>query len=316
MIQLHALVFVAFAQLTPGSQVHLKSPEVAAALDEIRGERLRSHLLFLADDLLEGRGTGSRGHQVAARYVAAQFEAIGLDALADRYLHPVPIRGAQVDPARTTLALKRPNGSVARLAYESDFVVAPDLLEQESALEGEVVFAGYCVSAPEFRYDDFNDIDLRGKLVACMRGAPLSFPTQAQVRYSTFEPKFTALAVRGAVGMVDLRTPRSEEQWPWAAIVRGFRGTWMDWLDRDGSPARNRQPIRGSIVLADDALTELFRNAPLSFAEAIAQTDDGVLRPFKLGVTLSLRRTMRHTNLSSPNVVGFLRGSDPVLRHQ
>jgi len=295
-------------------QIRLDSREVAGALDAIRGERLRAHIRFLSDDLLEGRGTGTRGHEIAARYVAAEFEEIGLEAPLGRYLHPVRIRGAQVDSARTSLELRRPNGSVTKLQYETDFVVAPDLLQKESSVDAEVVFAGYCVSAPEFRYDDFKDADLKGKLVGCLRGAPPSFPKSAQTRFSAFEPKYKALADRGAAGMVDLRPPESEERWPWRALVRGFRGTWMDWLDDNGNPARNKGAILGSIVPSAGALTELFANAPMSFEEAIAQTDRGTLRPFNLGLTLRLHQMMKHTDLQSPNVIGLLTGSDPALR--
>lgn len=315
MVRLPTLLLVVFAQLATRGEVPLTSREVAAALDAIRGERLQAHVEFLADDLLEGRGTGTRGHELAARYVAAQFRAIGLAPVSGRYLHPVDIRAAQVDQARTTLEFRRKDGSTTQLQYETDFVVAPDLLKQEDSIEAEVVFAGYCVSAPEYRYNDFTNTDVRGKLVACLRGVPPSFPTTAQVRYSDFEPKYTALAERGAVGMVDLPTPQSLEQFPWSNIVRGFRGIWMVWRD-SGQPAGNRRSVRGAIVLGPAALAELFRTAPLSFADAIAQTDRGELRPFNLGATLRVRQAMRHTNLTSPNVIGVLPGSDPVLRHE
>lgn len=313
---LYALVFVAFAQVAVGAEIRLDSREVAAALDGIRAERLRSHIRFLADDLLEGRGTGTRGHEIAARYVAAEFEEIGLEAPLRRYLHPVRIRGAQVDSARTTLELQRRNGSVTKLQYETDFIVAPDLLQKESSVDAEVVFAGYCVVAPEFRYDDFKDADLKGKLAGCLRGAPPSFPKSVQSRFSSFEPKIRALAARGAAGMVDLRPRESEETFPWPALVRGFRGTWMDWLDDNGDPARNKEAIRSTIVPSAGALTELFANAPTSFLEAIAQTNRGTLRPFEIGVRLRLHRMMTHTELESPNVIGLLTGSDPVLRHE
>ncbi len=312
----YALMLVALAPLAVKAQVRLDSREVAAAIDGIRGERLRAHMRFLSDDLLKGRGTGTRGHEIAARYVAAQFEAIGLEAPLGRYLHPVPIRGAQVDGARTTIELQRRNVPARTLVYETDFLVSPDLLREESSVDADVVFAGYCVSAPEFRYDDFKDVDLSGKLVGCLRGAPASFPKSAQSRFSAFEPKYNSLADRGAVGMVDLRPTESEKRWPWPVLAGAFRGTWMDWVDDNGNPGRTNQAIRGSIVLSASAAAELFASAPMRLDEAMALTDAGNLRPFDLGARLRLHQTTRHTDKRSVNVVGLLRGSDPVLRDE
>lgn len=312
----YALMLVALAPIEVKAQVRLDTREVAAAIDGIRGERLRVHMRFLSDDLLEGRGTGTRGHEIAARYVAAQFEAIGLEAPLGRYLHPVPIRGAQVDGARTTLELQRRNVPARTLEYETDFLVSPDLGRTEGSIDAEVVFAGYCVSAPEFRYDDFKDADLRGKLVGCLSGAPPSFPKSAQSRFSAVGPKYDSLAARGAVGMVGLRPPESEQRWPWPVLAGSFKSTWMDWVDDHGNPGRTNQVVRGSIVLSASAAAELFASAPLRFDEARALTDAGNLRPFDLGARLRLHQATRHTDMQSMNVVGLLRGSDPVLRDE
>ncbi len=311
-----ALMLLALAPIDVKAQVRLDSRDVAAAIDGIRGEQLRAHMRFLSDDLLEGRGTGTRGHDIAARYVAAQFEAMGLEAPLGRYLHPVPIRGAQVDGARTTLELQRRNVPARTLVYETDFLVTPDLGRTEGAIDADVVFAGYCVSAPEFRHDDFKDADLRGKLVGCLRGGPASFPKSAQSRFSAFEPKYDSLADRGAVGMVDLRPPESEQRPPWPVLLGAFKRTWMDWVDDRGNPGRTNPAVRGSIVLSASAAAELFASAPLRFDEAKALADSGNLRPFDLGARLRLRQATRHTDTRSMNVVGLLRGSDPVLRNE
>lgn len=312
----YALMLLALAPIAVKAQVRLDTREVAAAIDGIRGERLRVHMRFLSDDLLEGRGTGTRGHEIAARYVAAQFEAIGLEAPLGRYLHPVPIRGAQVDGARTTLELQRRNVPASTLEYGTDFLVSPDLGRTEGSIDAEVVFAGYCVSAPEFRYDDFKDADLRGKLAGCLNGAPPSFTKSAQSRFSAIGPKYDSLADRGAVGMVSLRPSELEQRWPWPMVAGSLKSTWMDWVDDHGNPGRTNQAVRGSIVLSASAAAELFASAPLRFDEARALTDAGKLRPFDLGARLRLHQATRHTDMRSMNVVGLLRGSDPVLRDE
>ena len=200
-----ALVLVAFAPIALNAQVRLDSRDVAAAVDGIRGERLRAHMRFLSDDLLEGRGTGTRGHDIAARYVAAQFEAIGLEAPLGRYLHPVRIRSAQVNAARTSLERHRPGVAVRQLEYGTDFLVTPDLLRTSHAIDAEVVFAGYCVSAPEFRHDDFKDADVKGKLVACLRGAPASLPQPARPRSER--------------SVLPAQRERRPQAWPWSRLA-------------------------------------------------------------------------------------------------
>lgn len=311
-----ALVLVPLAPLAVNAQVRLDSREVAAAVDGIRGERLRAHMRFLSDDLLEGRGTGSRGHDIAARYVAAQFEAMGLEPPLGRYLHPVRIRSAQVNAARTSLERHRPGVPLRQLEYGTDFLVTPDLLRTSHAIDAEVVFAGYCVSAPEFRHDDFKDADLRGKLVACLRGAPASLPEPAQSRFSAFEPKYKSLSDRGALGMVDMLTPESENRAPWPVLVQAFSTAWMDWLDANGNPGRNSQPVHGSITVSRGATADLLAGGPMHVNEARARTDAGSLRPFDLGVRLRLRQATEHADKPSANVMGLLRGSDPVLRDE
>ena len=311
-----ALVLVALAPIAVTAQVRLDSRDVAAAVDGIRGERLRAHMRFLSDDLLEGRGTGTRGHDIAARYVAAQFEAMGLEAPLGRYLQPVPIRSAQVNAARTSLERHRPGVPVRQLEYGTDFLVTPDLLRTSHAIDAEVVFAGYCVSAPEFRHDDFKDADVKGKLVACLRGAPASLPQPAQSRLSAFEPKYKSLSDRGALGMVDMLTPESEKRAPWPVLIQAFSTAWMDWLDANGNPGRNSQPVHGSIALSPGVVADLFAGAPMRFDEARARTDAGSLRPFDLGVRLRLRQATEHADKPSANVLGLLRGSDPVLRDE
>lgn len=309
-----ALVLVALAPIAVTAQVRLDSRDVAAAVDGIRGERLRAHMRFLSDDLLEGRGTGTRGHDIAARYVAAQFEAMGLEAPLGRYLHPVLIRSAQVNAARTSLERHRPGVPVRQLEYGTDFLVTPDLLRTSHAIDAEVVFAGYCVSAPEFRHDDFKDADLRGKLVACLRGAPRSLPESAQSRLSAFEPKYKSLSDRGALGMVDMLTPESETRAPWPVLVQAFSRAWMGWLDANGNYIT--QPVHGSIALSPGVAADLFAGAPMRFDEARARTDAGSLRPFDLGARLRLRQATEHADKPSANVIGLLRGSDPVLRDE
>lgn len=147
--------------------------EVAPALAAVRPQAIRAHMGFLADDLLEGRRTGTRGYDLAARYVASQFEALGLEpaGTGGSYFQPVPMVQITADEPACSLAFLR-DGRTTELRYGSDYFNN----SQDTTVTAPVVFVGFGVTAPELGYDDYAGIDVRGKLVARLSGAPASFP--------------------------------------------------------------------------------------------------------------------------------------------
>jgi hypothetical protein len=139
-------------------------------LRAIRGEALSSHIRFLADDLLEGRATGSRGHALAARYLATQLQGLGLQPAGERgtWFQAVPFIGMTVVPERCALELDG-----AALRYPDEVLFFPRSRASADDVSGELVFAGYGVSAPLYGYDDVPK-DLRGKIAVLLYGAPHS----------------------------------------------------------------------------------------------------------------------------------------------
>src|SRR5512141_2933786 len=144
----------------------------AAGAQTIRPEAMRGTMRFLASDLLEGRGTGSRGYQIAAEYVASQFESLGLAPGANgSYFQAVPFVQTKEDAQQTTV---RVGDRVLR--GEADYVAHPDPVRTIADVDAPVVFAGYGVTAPSRGYDDYKGIDARGKIVAIVTGGPRAFP--------------------------------------------------------------------------------------------------------------------------------------------
>ena len=161
-------------------------------------------MAFLSDDLLEGRGTGTRGYQLAANYVRAQFEANGIEAgrsgrivLPERALSQDRIAAGQEFARRETK-----NGSTRTLTIEKDYVMGGDPLSADTTAEGQVVFVGYGVSAPEFHYDDYAGVDVRGKIVAALYGAPPKMPSAPGAHFSSSEQKLRMAAEHGAIGFI------------------------------------------------------------------------------------------------------------------
>jgi hypothetical protein len=116
-------------------------------------------------------------------------------------------------------------------------VLAPDLLREESGFDAPVVYVGFGVVAPERRHDDYAGLDVRGKVVALLSGAPAQFPSDQRAYYSSRRLKAETAAERGAVGLLVILPPEEEKRFPFARIAEMLQSGLMDWLDGQGSPA-------------------------------------------------------------------------------
>ncbi|MFL5454401.1 MAG: peptidase M28, partial [Myxococcales bacterium] len=138
-------------------------------LEAIEARAIAGHVRFLADDLLEGRGTGERGHAIAERYVVAQMEILGLRPAGDggTFLQQVLLREVEIDPERTLAEL--PGTSSLRL-FEDYLPIVPSTVDAD--VTGPLVLVGYGAQVPEAGIDDFRDVELRGKIAVWLTGAP------------------------------------------------------------------------------------------------------------------------------------------------
>jgi Zn-dependent M28 family amino/carboxypeptidase len=285
----------------------------AAALSAIRPEALRAHMDFLADDLLEGRGTGTRGHLIAAHYVASQIEALGFLPAGDgaSYFQRVPFRRAQIVNQGTSLSLDLPKGGKKLVPYE-DFVAMPGLLLEHAVAEGRAAYVGYGVSAPGRGHDDYAGVDVRGRVVVCLLGAPASFPADERAYYSSTTLKTRTAASRGAVGVLTLVTPESEKRRPFARFAADHDRVSMDWMDGE-TPGDQAPGVQARAVLSRRGAEILFTGAPRTLEAAFEEAAQGKVDSFDLPATVRLRVESRQSSFDSPNVLGLLRGSDPEL---
>jgi Zn-dependent M28 family amino/carboxypeptidase len=284
------------------------APRVSAA--EIDG-----HLRFLSSDLLEGRAPATRGGRIASEYIAAQLRAYGVEPGAGgSYFQHVPIDIVGSDPA--TIRVGASGKATAAFRYPEDVVVWGGSPVESSAATGELVFVGYGAAAPEYRWDDFKDADLRGRVLLVLVNDPPAtsaepelFGGKAMTYYGRWTYKFEEAERRGAAGMLVVHTTEAAG-YPWHTVV----GSWAKeqrMLPRpQGSPA----PLAFRGWITDSAATALLRQAGLDLAQLRRQAESRTFRPVPTGITLaaSFRNTVQH--LQSDNVVGLLRGSDPRLR--
>ena len=204
----HRSLVAGFVVLTLASA----APEMGANdVNLLRERRVRAHTTFLADDLLEGRAAGTRGHALAMAYVSAQFQRLGLEpAGADGYLQPLSLRESQLDREAGKLVIRR-DGAEVTLVNINEAIVRPAAGAMATEVTAPVVFVGFGISAPEFGYDDFaSGIDVRGKIAVILAGSPTKLPATARAHYS--RNKSAELASRGAVGVISLETPAEEKR--------------------------------------------------------------------------------------------------------
>lgn len=313
----HVWLLLIFTGLAFAQAVSPIPPDAQAALKELRKEPFRAHMAFLADDLLEGRGTGTRGHEIAARYVAAQFEAIGLKPAGENgsYYQRVPFRQITVDPDKCSMSITE-NGSTWQLKWGDDFVTRGNEVKEDTSVEAPVVFVGYGVKTPDGRYDDYAGVDVRGKIVAFIVGAPPSLPSELQAHLSSTREKLKAASDHGAVGVLIIGRAKDDKLLPWSRVVIGAGFPSMRWVGPDGLPNDSFPTLRAGAALSLAASQRLFQHAPKSFADMERDADASKPQAFPLPVTAKIHVVSRHEAVSSPNVVAVLPGSDPKLSQE
>ena len=288
-----------------------------AAMQSITAERLAANVRFLANDLLEGRGTGARGYDIAALYLATQMRHLGLTPAGEQgtYLQSVPFQKANLVPDESFLQIVR-DTNASFLKLEEDYLLDEDYARPETAVNAGVVFAGFGVTAPEFHYDDFANIDAKGKIAVILSGSPDAFPLNQHAYYASSAVKEANLAAHGVVGYIVFLNPVDEKRRNWERSVRQSKLSGFRWLQPDGKPSRIFPQLKGHAFLSHAGAEKLFQGSHPDLQEIFQMWSDAKLRSFTLPVEVQMKTVTRHEKVQSPNVVGILQGSDPSLKNQ
>ncbi|MGE3843796.1 MAG: M20/M25/M40 family metallo-hydrolase [Vicinamibacterales bacterium] len=273
---------------------------------------------FLADDALEGRAPGTRGHELAARYLRAQLREAGISGALPQseYFQWVHLERTLVQPEQTEFTLFR-DGISARLRLETDYLATQRTAGPAGQAPARLVFVGYGVTAPELNYDDYQGLDVRGAVVVALAfAAPPSFPSTIRAHYSDFDVKASIAASHGAIGFVYVRSEEEETRFPWAMLIDWFRQGRLRWLDDGGRPFHVGEGVRFETVLSQSGAEALFADEKQTFKSVLAGIQANQLSGFSLEKFVRFRSELRREQFSSPNVIGFLEGSDPVLKNE
>src|ERR1700757_2409873 len=180
-------------------------PPMRVAMSAVNPLAIRAHVRFLSHDLLEGRGTGQRGGDIAAEYIATQYALYGLKPAGDNgtYLQKVPMVGITPSP-ETTFALVPASGSRMTLKVLDDYVSYDQTQQPQSDVDAPIVYVGYGIHAPEYNWDDYKDTDVRGKVLLMLVNEPASddpkfFKGKALTYYGRWTYKYEEAARKGAI---------------------------------------------------------------------------------------------------------------------
>lgn len=281
---------------------------------QAREHAVRAHMKFLADDLLEGRDTGTRGYDIAANYVAAHFEQLGIQPYGDdEYLQWMPAVRTRLVENSASFTLHAA-GETIELAYPEAFFTGPSAAASEQSVTGDLVFVGYGMVSDTFEIDDYAGLDVEGKIVVMLTGRPEHLPSEEAAHLNRLKTELAA--ERGAVGVITLHTPEREAVRPYATSLGYLDSPSVRWVDAAGNVQGNNS-IQGSAYLHYEHAAPLFAAVDYTLEDIFAQLEQKQ-SPVgsELGLSATLARQSTHEKLRSPNVIGVIEGSDPNLKDE
>jgi hypothetical protein len=288
---------------------------VAAELQTVQPAAFEAHVRYLADDRLRGRLPGTPGYQMAVDYVVSQFKKTGVQPAGDKggFTQTVRLRRAFVEPG-ATLSYQPASGPAQPLAYGSAATVYPNPGQPAvTVADAPLVFAGYGISAPELKYDDYAGIDVKGKVVVLTRQLPKQFGANERQYFTDVRTLLETAARHGAVGVL-LAAAHAD------AKPLEFPKGQVSALGPDGQVGVSRSYAPGSAQLVGSisaaTLQQLFAGAASDTAKALSALRGGKAASQAIKGRFSASYRSRYQDVDSYNVVGKITGSDPVLRNE
>ncbi|MGB7585697.1 MAG: M28 family peptidase [Terriglobales bacterium] len=296
------------------SGVSARLPGTAiAAMQRINPERIRAHVRFLSHDLLEGRGTGARGGDIAAEYMATQFALEGLKPAGDNgtYMQKVPLVGITPEP-QTIFALVPAKHAAINLKPLDQYVAYDQTQQPQSDVDAQIVYVGYGIVAPEYKWDDYKGVDVRGKVLLMLVNEPPSddtkfFKGKALTYYGRWTYKFEEAARKGAVGAILIHQTEMAS-YPWE-VVRNSNSGEKAYLKSEGTPE-----LKVAAWIQFDTAKTLADSAGLDLAQMLVDARARDFHPVALPVRLKAHMVSKVRFFQSNNVLAMLPGADRKLK--
>jgi Zn-dependent M28 family amino/carboxypeptidase len=285
-----------------------------AAIQKIDPERIRAHVRFLSHDLLEGRGTGQHGGDIAAEYIATQFALYGLKPAGDSggYLQKVPMVG--ITPAPETTFSIVSSKATTDLKPLEQYVAYDQTQQPQSEVDAEIVYVGYGIEAPEYKWDDYKGADVRGKVLLMLVNEPPSedvkfFKGKALTYYGRWTYKYEEAARKGAVGAILIHQTEMAS-YPWE-VVRNSNSGEKSYLRLDGTPK-----LKVASWVQVEVARQVAADSGMDLDRMMADARSRDFRPVALPVKLKAHMASKIRPFESSNVLAMLPGSDRNLKSE
>jgi Zn-dependent M28 family amino/carboxypeptidase len=290
-------------------------PAAVTAMQSIDAEHIRAHVRYLSHDLLEGRGTGQRGGDIAAEYIATQFALDGLKPAGDNgtYMQRVPMVGVSTLP-ESTYSLVPNNGDALNLKLLDDYVASSQLQKAEDDIDADLVYVGYGIEAPEYNWNDYKDMDVHGKVLLMLVNEPPSddpkfFKGKALTYYGRWTYKFEEAARKGAAGVILIHKTEMAS-YPWEVVRNSWSGEEV-YLKADEKP---KLAVASWVQL--DVAKKLASAVGMDVDKMMMDARSRDFKPVPLPAKLKAHLVSKVRPFESNNVVGLLPGSDPKLKDE
>lgn len=279
--------------------------------------RVKADIAFLADDLLEGRDTGSRGHEIAALFAAQRFASLGLEPAGDdgTYFQSVPMQKTSRGDTIATMEVVGPDGTRV-LTHGKDALIGVSARELDLDVSAPLVFAGYGLANKSLGIDDYAGLDVAGKIVVVLTGFPEGLDSEPAAYLNN--TKAEAAEARGAIGLISIPTPVSRKTSPFERSLGFPSRPTITPVGKDGLPLTSAPGIRAGASVGDEGAQVLLAGGAMTLAQIDKQIEEkgGAIKGFALPSTVRIRSTAVAETITSVNVAAILPGSDPELAAQ
>ena len=306
---------MAFSFAAIGVAACLTLGALAGPKPKVEAAKIREYVKKLASDEFEGRGTGQPGGDAAADLIAKQFESFGLKPAGDKgtYFQEVPMMGVKTLPA-STFAFVPAKGDAVPVKYADELVTSDEAQEENADIDAPIVFVGFGITAPEYKWDDYKGVDLKGKVALLFVNEPESsdekfFKGKALTYYGRWTYKYEETARHGAVATLIIhRTDLASYGWD---VVRNSWGTERSYLRRDGTPK-----LEAASWIQLDVAKKLVGMAGLDLDKLYKDSQTREFKPTELPVHFKAHLASSLRPFVSRNVVAKLEGGDAKLKDE
>jgi Zn-dependent M28 family amino/carboxypeptidase len=286
------------------------------SMNSIDPEHIRATVKYLSDDSLQGRGTGQKGGDMAADWIGDQFKAYGLEPAGDNssFFQDVKFYGIRTDQQKTQFSFIPKSGDPMALKFGDDFVATDQTHSERSEIDAPIVFVGYGINAPEYQWDDYKGVNLKGKVLLMLVNQPPSddpkfFTGKALTYYGRWTYKFEEAARRGAVGAILIHKTEMAS-YPWEVVHNSWGGE-SSFLQDAKEP---KLKSAGWIQL--EVARKLAGAAGMDLDTMMKNATSRSFKPVELPVRLKETIISHVRSFSSRNVLAKISGADPKLRDQ